>query len=187
MNLGLKKWMNGDAEPRDFYDLLDCRRLESRQDVLLSAIDHAHEFLHNYQSHGNEQTRERAMTFQRRLAKARWILSDPARWSDYDRGVKDRLKAAFQHHPAPAGGWSEDHVKTWLLEEHVLAPQRWEEVFEELKTVKPLPPNAPKEVELTEVLIADADDPSGDLPGETVAKISATMPVCFKEPAAHLP
>lgn len=137
MESGLKKWLKQGATPRDFYELIDCRRLESRKEILLDAIEAANEFFFQCQEHGDSVTRKRARECQRRLAEARQILGNRDRWKSYNQDVLKQVLSEWKQHAAARGSLSDEELKDWLAEDQAIAEKQIEAVFEYLKKRMP--------------------------------------------------
>ncbi len=133
----LKKWLKPGEDPRDFYELIDCRRLETRHEVLLDAINQANEFFFQCQEHGDSTARKRAREFQRQLAEARHILGNPARWEQYDQQVRDRIALDFDQFRKQQGNLSGEEIKDWLQERQLVAAQQIDAILDELLRLMP--------------------------------------------------
>lgn len=141
----LKKWLKQGATPRDFYELIDCRRLESRKEILLDAIETANEFFFQCQEHGDSITRKRARECQRRLAEARQILGNRDRWEQYNQEIRDRIFTELKQHILNEGFLSDEELKDWLAEEQAVAGPQIDAVLQYLKK------RLPQEIGLLEV------------------------------------
>lgn len=141
----LKKWLKEGVEPRDFYELIDCRRLENRRELLLDAIERANEFFFKCQEHGDQVARKRARECQRHLAAARQVVSNRDRWQQYDKEVLEKIHAEFdgflKSHPYP----SDEKIEEWLSESQGVAEGRIEEIVQDLRG------RLPQEVVLLEI------------------------------------
>ena len=138
MELVLKKWLKEGQEPRDFYELIDCRRLESRRELLLDAIELANEFFFQCQEHGDSAARKRARECQRHLAAARQILGSRERWQQYDQDVLEKIHSEFDLFIKNDSSLTDEQIQDWLSESQGVAEGRIEEIQKELRRRIPL-------------------------------------------------
>ncbi len=152
VELVLKKWLKEGQEPRDFYELIDCRRLESRRELLLDAIELANEFFFQCQEHGDAAARKRARECQRHLAAARQILGSRERWQQYDQEVLEKIHSEFELYIKNHSGLTDEQIQDWLVESQSVVEARIEEIQKELKL------RIPMEVALLEIDEVDDSD-----------------------------
>ncbi len=172
----LKKWLKEGQDPRDFYELIDCRRLESRRELLSEAITLATEYFFQCEQHHDPAARQRAKEHLRRLAEARQILNQPERWTQYDGQVLDRICVEFEAYSQKQSRLANEDIKDWLAEHQSVAAQRIDEVFQEIKR------RAPQEVGLAEV--ADYEERNGLI---FISPAIDEAPVILVEPEADSP
>lgn len=134
----LKSWLDREDLPSNYYQLLDKPCLSNQRDELLKAVHLVTRFLHPYQHHKNEDSRQRARTLQLMAAKAEHTFSDKDVWQSYEADVLDGLREKFRAQLLKQTLSPSIHdARSWLIEEYDIAPDRLEEVVQFVLTDPP--------------------------------------------------
>jgi hypothetical protein len=156
----LRRWLDGDETPADFYELLGVQRFHPDRGELLQAIRKASRVLLLYQNHQGPELAQRARRLQMLLGEAEQALSEDDLWHPYEEGLLQQIR---QQYGEGAGDdvstWRPAYLRRWLEMVKNVHPNRLDEL-----TAKLIPPSGSTAAApaLREVEIVEVDEPSTD-------------------------
>lgn len=180
----LQKWLDSDASPADFYQLLGTQRFHPDKQHLLRSIRAANRVLHGFQNHPDPRTLQRARKLQMLLGQAEHTVSSDTTWQAYDDGLRLRLCEAYSAtRSATAAGWRADEVRRWLNVAQDVHPSRLDRIVQAVMESAPIVPepdsaseqSPPKTHQSRFFAISEARPRSANLPAVNPALSSPTV------------
>jgi len=122
MAASLRQWLDEDAPPADFYELLGEARFEPDRDRLTKSIRSLMRQVMELQNHSNAATARRAIQLQGELGKAERLVVHPSELRDYHVRMLEDVRAAYQGLGDDAASWSKHRLGGWLEKEQRIHP-----------------------------------------------------------------
>lgn len=92
LNAALKEWVEGEENPKSFYDVLGLPLLDPNVAHIQELIDIAAEFLIKYQNnHKDESIRKRATKIRVKIAEGGRLLRNPKQLEKFEQELVIRL------------------------------------------------------------------------------------------------
>ncbi len=121
----LRRWIESEQMPADFYELLGLSRLESNQASIETAVHAAYRIIHPYQNHRDSQRAQRARQLQMLLGDVCNTISDPAKWRQYDEHlIEDLCEQYACNNGRDVHAWKRAGLRRWLSAVKNVHPDR---------------------------------------------------------------
>lgn len=125
----LKTWLACDDAPSSYYELLGEPLFTDQRDVLLSGVNAAAKYFHQFQNHKAADVVQRARTLQLLCARAAHTFSAEDSWKAYDLSLIEQLKSEYQAHRTASGSNDQSaDLRKWLVEFRGVVRHRLDEV-----------------------------------------------------------